>query len=363
MTPLEELNIILQLISKYSLPLSPILEYAINEKKESFSAQMQEKDSIANMKEEQNDKFADVLNLNSFNLSIMRFCSEVVSMFKEHLTDRDSDICLSLLSGGGKKELASKYNLTQERIRQIFIESLKTIKTYVDSLLNNLNNLKNINKGLENKIYLLTSDSNKEKVDNVQSIINKEKKLCEYAKSLLNCDVGLLKLSVRTQNVLKRAEITNFKEIPQLTSAQILKFRGGGLKTQNELKFFLINFGLDFGLSYEEIVDRLLEYTNADFPRGYFVLNNSDNITSIYRNKTKDESHRELSKNDDKMELYKPIVIKNESQFCYLYRSGVLLYSSIGKIKQYNEKFYQFYFTYSHLKITLLKINEKSVSL
>ena len=34
MTPVEELDILLKLMRKYDLPLSPILEYAINEKKE-----------------------------------------------------------------------------------------------------------------------------------------------------------------------------------------------------------------------------------------------------------------------------------------------------------------------------------------
>lgn len=36
MTPREELDLILKLIRKYNLPLSPILEYAVNEKKDEF---------------------------------------------------------------------------------------------------------------------------------------------------------------------------------------------------------------------------------------------------------------------------------------------------------------------------------------
>ena len=34
MTPIEELDLLLTLIRKYDLPLSPILEYAVTEKKE-----------------------------------------------------------------------------------------------------------------------------------------------------------------------------------------------------------------------------------------------------------------------------------------------------------------------------------------
>lgn len=37
MTPNEELNLLLEIIKKYDLPLSPILEYAIKEKEEQYS--------------------------------------------------------------------------------------------------------------------------------------------------------------------------------------------------------------------------------------------------------------------------------------------------------------------------------------
>lgn len=36
MTPREELDFMLKLIRKYNLPLSPILEYAVNEKKDGY---------------------------------------------------------------------------------------------------------------------------------------------------------------------------------------------------------------------------------------------------------------------------------------------------------------------------------------
>lgn len=40
MTPREELDLILKLIRKYNLPLSPILEYAVNEKKDEYEKEM-----------------------------------------------------------------------------------------------------------------------------------------------------------------------------------------------------------------------------------------------------------------------------------------------------------------------------------
>lgn len=52
MTPREELDLLLELIRKYNLPLSPILEYAVNEKKDEY----QEKENAAYVLSETKDK-------------------------------------------------------------------------------------------------------------------------------------------------------------------------------------------------------------------------------------------------------------------------------------------------------------------
>lgn len=46
MKPVDELNLLLELIRKYNLPLSPIMEYAINQKKEELSDTPSEEDTI-----------------------------------------------------------------------------------------------------------------------------------------------------------------------------------------------------------------------------------------------------------------------------------------------------------------------------
>lgn len=46
MKPVDELNLLLELIRKYNLPLSPIMEYAINQKKEELSETPSEEDTI-----------------------------------------------------------------------------------------------------------------------------------------------------------------------------------------------------------------------------------------------------------------------------------------------------------------------------
>lgn len=52
MTPREELDLILKLIRKYNLPLSPILEYAVNEKKDEFPEEEKSATKVPDEKED-----------------------------------------------------------------------------------------------------------------------------------------------------------------------------------------------------------------------------------------------------------------------------------------------------------------------
>lgn len=52
MTPREELDLILRLIRKYNLPLSPILEYAVNEKKDEYPEEKKTTHIVPKPKEE-----------------------------------------------------------------------------------------------------------------------------------------------------------------------------------------------------------------------------------------------------------------------------------------------------------------------
>ena len=100
MTPIEELDLLLTLIRKYDLPLSPILEYAVTEKKE-------ENASTAPVEEEENECFSESsesiedtgsasINIVDFDIPenadttirnkyLMQFCYGILSEFKDAL--------------------------------------------------------------------------------------------------------------------------------------------------------------------------------------------------------------------------------------------------------------------------------------
>lgn len=55
MNPIEELELIITLIKKYNLPLSPILEYAIKEKEEHYKEGSIIKNSIPIIREDERE--------------------------------------------------------------------------------------------------------------------------------------------------------------------------------------------------------------------------------------------------------------------------------------------------------------------
>lgn len=107
---------------------------------------------------------------------------------------------------------------------------------------------------------IVNSIQNEESVQ----LYDKEDKLCNKAKILLQTRYSRLPLSLRTLNVLRHANVLFFKDIPQLTDSQILQFQNCGRKTLVELLELLARYSLEFGLSYPEIVNRLSVYSDDD---------------------------------------------------------------------------------------------------
>ena len=103
MTPIEELDLLLTLIRKYDLPLSPILEYAVTEKKEENSSNMpveeEENDDCSTTSESIEETGSSIINITDFNIPenadtttrnkyLMQFCYGILSEFKGALDDK-----------------------------------------------------------------------------------------------------------------------------------------------------------------------------------------------------------------------------------------------------------------------------------
>lgn len=154
----------------------------------------------------------------------------------------------------------------------------------------------------------------------------KEERLCNNAKVLLQKKCIQLPISKRTKNVLTRANIVYFKDIPQLSVEQVQQLENCGLKTFLELKEYLAQYSLNFGLTYPEIVMRLSTYSdrsldstfeNYSYREKIFGKRSSINTS---RNDVNSLTDNKNAKGEQSIESYKgPIekssVIKDQQQF------------------------------------------------
>lgn len=291
MTPIEELDLLLTLIRKYDLPLSPILEYAVTEKKEENASTSpfaeDEENDYVDTPEHVIEKEPDNVNIVDFNIPenadtttrnkyLMQFCYGILSEFKDALTDREKEICNMLLVENSRRRASDEYQITEERVRQIYVKSIKKISHAHKSAMQELEALRKENEELKSRNYLLETEMrNSSNLDNVLSLQELEENLCYNAKRLLAFYTEYLPFSNRTTNVLRAAKVEYFKDIPQLTLEQVQKFRNCGRKTITELREFMSKYSLDFGMTYEGIITRMSKYVDDDFDSSIFVKHNA----------------------------------------------------------------------------------------
>lgn len=304
MKPVEELDLILTLIHKYNLPLSPILEYAVSEKKEENyddTTQNTEDDEVdmPDNTETSNstiDPCIDVVDfdipenadITTRNKFLMQFCYGILSDYQYALDEREKGICNLLLVENAKKRASKNYHITEERVRQIFVKSIKninfaiqSIKTEVEFLRKKNDELEYKNEELRRRNYILQNEiSVKSNIDVIsQQVV--EYKLCDNAKKLLAFHNEDLPFTNRTANVLRAAKVEFFKDIPQLTIEQVQKFKNCGKKTITELREFLSKYSLDFGMTYDDILSCMAKYVDDDFDPTLFVSQNKRILTRL----------------------------------------------------------------------------------
>lgn len=293
MTPIEELDLLLTLIRKYDLPLSPILEYAVTEKKEENSSNMpveeEENDDCSTTSESIEETGPSIINITDFNIPenadtttrnkyLMQFCYGILSEFKGALDDRERTICNTLLVENRRRKASEEYQITEERVRQIFVKSIKKISQAHNAAMQELEVLRKGNEELKRRNYLLEKElKNKSNLDKVLSLQELEDSLCYNAKRLLAQPNAELPFSNRTTNILRTAKIEYFKDIPQLTLEEVQKLRNCGRKTITELREFMSKYSLDFGMTYEGIVSCMSKFVDGDFDLSLFAYHNIRN--------------------------------------------------------------------------------------
>lgn len=331
MTPIEELDLLLTLIRKYDLPLSPILEYAVTEKKEANSANIYVEEAGEDYFEDASNSIVETEHANisivdfdipenadttTRNKYLMQFCYGILSEFKDALDDREKGICNMLLVENRKRRASEEYQITEERVRQIYVKSIKKISQAHNSAMQELEALRLENEELKRRNYLLEKEmKNASNLDNVLSLQELEDSLCYNAKRLLVLPITELPFSNRTANILRIAKVEYFKDIPQLILEEVQKFRNCGRKTITELREFMAKYSLDFGMSYEGIVSCMSKFVDGDFEPSLFAYHNMRNW--VEKGTTPKENIREGKIEEDG--YAKEIIETNENEIEHVF--------------------------------------------
>lgn len=297
MTTKDELELVLQIMKKHDLPMSPILEYAINEKMERKNESINNIKNVSAFEEEStfdnNEQYPLGNNVTNIkvqvfeipdnadttiqNKYILQFCYGILSDFSDALSSREKDICEKLLVENARGRASDKYNLSRERVRQIFVKSIKKISTAYHDSMKKLRELKNENEEVRRRNYLLEQEiKTSKKLETVDSLQEITSKLCFNARRLLDQPISNLPLSVRTINSLRYAHLGSLKEVVQLDKKELNKIKNFGMKSYVEMKDYLLKFNLEFGLNYNEIITRMSFFTDNDITSENFVKRDAE---------------------------------------------------------------------------------------
>lgn len=177
------------------------------------------------------------------------------------------------LFGEGRLKAAEKYDLTEERVRQLYIGSIQRISKSFQKTMQELLDLRADNSDLRRKIFLLENEIKKTKtLEKVNSLAYEEKQLCNSAYVLLDTPIKDLQFSKRALNVLMANKVSVFREIPQLSLETLVHSPQCGRKTVTEIKQLLSKFSLDFDMKYKDVVFRLMKYKDEDIKSAFVDL-------------------------------------------------------------------------------------------
>lgn len=194
------------------------------------------------------------------NEDIRWFCISALSCIEGEMNNRDYKILNDVLNGVSRKAIASKFGLTQERIRQISVKTTRQAREIIITQRNSLEKFKDENAKLNVQINLL-----KEEIVQLKKLLPLDVYFQEKYGDDLNTDIYNLletpiediKLSVRAIKALQVLGAQKFSDIPQNSYASVMKVRNSGRKTVSEITWMLDDFEMSLGMTINEIVQVL----------------------------------------------------------------------------------------------------------
>jgi hypothetical protein len=222
-----------------------------------------DEDDEEELEDDDEDEYTDV-DILPKSYDIKWFCLSVLSCIEGQMDKRSYQIFYDTLNGEPRSEIASRFHLTQERIRQIVVKAIKQAKELFIEQRKSLDEAKAENAKLRVQMNLMREDMSKLKALIPQEVSSNHAHVDDDINAdlteLLEKPLTGIKVSVRATNILLSMGVTKFADIPQIDSSMtLLSVRNSGRKTVHEISQLLEDFHLTFGLSLTEVVVALNE--------------------------------------------------------------------------------------------------------
>ena len=212
----------------------------------------------------------DFMTFNNKNQNVTFLKSFVDFAFGVELIDeRQCKVLKMMIDGDSLEEVANYYNLTRERIRQIFEKACRKIRR-VECIKGKLDSIHALKLELLDTKRLLNAAVEKLSLhEQVEHSLSEEHEREELIKEFERSDelVNILNTSIidlvsnRALNCLKFVGVETLGDLVQLKETEMLRYRNFGKKSLNELKELLEKYGLSFDMNIKEIYnDRLIKF-------------------------------------------------------------------------------------------------------
>lgn len=277
--------------------------------------------------DDENDE-SDV-DFTSQNHYIKQFCLLALACIEGKLDRCSYQILYDTLNGISRSEIASNFNLTQERVRQIVVDATKQAKNLLIEQHKNLEETKAENVKLKDQLNLL-----REEVAGFKLALSKDKSVCKSDdRDKVSYDEETLPSIIPekdfgNENRNGKPWTANEEELISLYFEQGQSFSSIAAlvgRTENSIKARLAKLGLiEYTYGQDENNNETLKNVEIDYTQGYRI---------------------EIKGN-------RSLIID---------KFGKKVFSTSGKLKIIGEDIYRICYTYSSISMNIIRKNERDM--
>jgi hypothetical protein len=210
------------------------------QEKEEFDKYVQSLNKIVGLKDFENLEKRFILEKTHYLLTKIALSLKDIDTDYKFLNGRDWYVLLNVIKNkGNTTELCEKFNITSQRVHQVFERSLRLFISMVNKYKTSYSMIESIKEEIE-----LLKKQNYELKAELFELNKHSQLLSENTDSTLYISVVDLDISVRLLNVLKVNDLKTIGDVLRFKRQDFLRFRNFGAKSLSELEDILEKFNL-----------------------------------------------------------------------------------------------------------------------